>query len=291
MVTPHVVVEEKTSAAAPKQNVADEGAGLPALEKALPADGPAQVAIERRIERFSLANSPTDQQGAGRPLTEEDANLSAQNPSRQVVSESVGPLSGAKADQNWARHRAGRFLIHDAYSAGSNLWGDFGGASVAWEDDAAVGLGSEAGQGPGRGGDQYARIVENPFKAISGATTDNRLSTFSIDVDTASYANVRQFLLQGGALPPPDAVRIEELVNYFEYDYSAPTDETPFAANVEVAGCPWAPEHRLVRLGIKGREMDRSQQPQSNLVFLIDVSGSMDQPNKLPLLLEGLRML
>jgi Ca-activated chloride channel family protein len=92
-------------------------------------------------------------------------------------------------------------------------------------------------------------------------------------------------------LPPPDAVRIEELVNYFDYDYTPPTGDVPFAANVEVAGCPWAPEHRLVRVGIKGREMERTQRPLSNLVFLIDVSGSMDEPNKLPLLAQGMKEL
>jgi Ca-activated chloride channel family protein len=147
------------------------------------------------------------------------------------------------------------------------------------------------GLGPQSGGDQYAPIVDNPFHAINSATTDNRLSTFSIDVDTASYANVRQFLMDSNTLPPPDAVRIEELVNYFDYDYSAPTGDVPFASNVEVAACPWQPEHRLVRVGIKGREMERTARPKSNLVFLVDVSGSMDEPNKLPLVLEGLRML
>jgi Ca-activated chloride channel family protein len=147
------------------------------------------------------------------------------------------------------------------------------------------------GRGPGLSGDKYARIIENPFKSVSAATTDNRLSTFSIDVDTASYANVREFLMQSRTLPPPDAVRIEELVNYFDYDYSAPTGDVPFAANVEVAGCPWEPKHRLARVGIKGREMERTKRPPSNLVFLIDVSGSMDEPNKLPLLLEGMRLL
>jgi Ca-activated chloride channel family protein len=151
---------------------------------------------------------------------------------------------------------------------------------------------SEAeGLGPNLSGDQYRRIEENLFKAISTANTDNRLSTFSIDVDTASYANVRQFLMQSNSLPPADAVRIEELVNYFNYDYTPPTGDAPFAANVEVASCPWTPEHRLVRVGIKGREMERSKRPQSNLVFLVDVSGSMDEPTKLPLLVEGLRML
>ncbi len=96
----------------------------------------------------------------------------------------------------------------------------------------------DEGRGPGEGGDRYSRIVENPFLKA----TDNPLSTFSIDVDTASYAKVRRFLMQNGMLPPPDAVRIEELVNYFHYDYPPPKDDKPFAAHVEVAACPWAAE-------------------------------------------------
>lgn len=143
------------------------------------------------------------------------------------------------------------------------------------------------GRGPGMGGDRYDRLVETPFRAVK----DNPLSTFSIDVDTASYANVRRFLLQEGRLPPPDAVRIEELINYFDYDYSGPTDDVPFAAHIEVAGCPWQPEHRLVRIGLKGREIENQQRPRSNLVFLLDVSGSMDSPDKLPLLKQGMKML
>lgn len=158
-------------------------------------------------------------------------------------------------------------------------------------DQQIVVLADRLGRGPGSGGDQYARIYDNPFKPVSTANTDNRLSTFSIDVDTAAYANVRQFLMQSHQLPPADAVRIEELVNYFEYEYSPPTDDTPFAANVEVAACPWNEAHRLVRIGIKGREIQRQARPQSNLVFLVDVSGSMNEPNKLPLVVEGLRML
>jgi Ca-activated chloride channel family protein len=146
------------------------------------------------------------------------------------------------------------------------------------------------GIGPGLSGDQYTRIFENPFIKAEGA---NAVSTFSIDVDTASYSNVRQFLMEMNALPPADAVRIEELVNYFDYDYVGPASdaEEPFAAHVEVAGCPWAADHRLVRIGIKGREMDRGKRPQSNLVFLVDVSGSMNEPNKLPLVLYGLEQL
>ncbi|MBX3412748.1 MAG: VWA domain-containing protein [Pirellulales bacterium] len=134
----------------------------------------------------------------------------------------------------------------------------------------------------------YASIVENPFLGVM----QNPLSTFSIDVDTASYSNVRR-LLTAGTLPPPGAVRIEEMLNYFTYDYAPPaeTETAPFAAHLEVAECPWRPEHRLVRIGLKGREIASEDRPASNLVFLLDVSGSMNKPNKLPLVKEGLRML
>ena len=119
---------------------------------------------------------------------------------------------------------------------------------------------------------------------------DNPLSTFSIDVDTASYANLRRFLVQGQR-PPPDAVRIEELVNYFPYSYRPPTGDVPFSASLEVASAPWAPEHRLVRIGLKGREVSDAARPAANLVFLLDVSGSMQQSNKLPLVKQSLRLL
>jgi len=132
----------------------------------------------------------------------------------------------------------------------------------------------------------YARIVENALLGVA----ENPLSTFSIDVDTASYANMRRFLNQG-SLPPPDVVRIEELLNYFSYDYAPPTDDKPFAVHYEVAACPWDGNHRLVRIGIKGKVIENDKRPASNLVFLIDVSGSMDDPAKLPLLKSGLRLL
>ena len=134
--------------------------------------------------------------------------------------------------------------------------------------------------------ESYASVTDNPFLAA----TENPLSTFSIDVDTASYANVRRFLT-ANQLPPPDAVRVEELVNYFSYNYAPPKGDHPFSANVEIAGCPWNESHRLVRVGLKGREIARDKRPPSNLVFLIDVSGSMDEPSKLPLLKESLKLL
>ncbi|HZN36991.1 MAG TPA: von Willebrand factor type A domain-containing protein, partial [Pirellulaceae bacterium] len=142
------------------------------------------------------------------------------------------------------------------------------------------------GQGPGQGGDKFAYIEEGPFLSVKEAP----LSTFSIDVDTASYSKARQYLLENHTLPPPDAIRIEELVNYFEYDYAGPDGEHPFAVHVESAECPWQPKHRLVRFGIQGKKLDQ-QRPLSNLVFLIDVSGSMNQPNRLPLVQRALGML
>ncbi len=139
-------------------------------------------------------------------------------------------------------------------------------------------------------GDRYTPIVENPFVKAEGG---DAVSTFGIDVDTASYSNVRQFLLEMHQLPPANAVRIEELVNYFHYDYAGPKadDAAPFAAHVEVGGCPWNAEHRLARIAVKGREMERDKRPQSNLVFLVDVSGSMNEPAKLPLVKYGLEQL
>ena len=134
----------------------------------------------------------------------------------------------------------------------------------------------------------YDKIVDNPFRQ----TASEPLSTFSIDVDTASYANVRRFLTQN-MLPPKDAVRIEEMLNYFAYHDAPPSksSEHPFAVHVEVADCPWNAQHRLARIGIAARPIDQSQRPPSNLVFLVDVSGSMQQPNKLPLVQWSLQRL
>ena len=132
----------------------------------------------------------------------------------------------------------------------------------------------------------YDRIVDNRFLEV----TEHPLSTFSIDVDTASYSNVRRFLRQG-TLPPKDAVRIEEMLNYFSYAYPAPSKGRPFSVNVEVAQAPWNFGHRLVRVGLKGMEIHHEKRPASNLVFLLDVSGSMRPTNKLPLMKKALRLL
>jgi Ca-activated chloride channel family protein len=134
--------------------------------------------------------------------------------------------------------------------------------------------------------EEYAHIQENPF--LSPATAP--LSTFSIDVDAASYSNVRR-ILRDGELPPKDAVRIEELVNYFSYDYAEPRGREPFTVVTEVGDAPWNPQHRLVHIGLQGRSVDAERMPASNLVFLIDVSGSMQSHDKLPLVKSSLRLL
>lgn len=136
------------------------------------------------------------------------------------------------------------------------------------------------------GAEVYDMIVENPFLSAYA----DPLSTFGVDVDTASYANVRRFLTQG-QLPPPNAVRIEELVNYFAYDYPPPAGDQPFSVNVETGRCPWSPGHGLVRIALKGKEIAPGARPAGNLVFLVDVSGSMQSANKLPLVKSGLSLL
>ena len=132
----------------------------------------------------------------------------------------------------------------------------------------------------------YDHILENPFLD----SKSNPLSTFSIDVDTASYSNIRRFINEG-SLPPKDAVRVEEMVNYFTYDYAQPTDGKPFAVHVDLASCPWESSHRLVRIGLKAHEIATDKRGQSNLVFLLDVSGSMTPVERLPLIKQSMRLL
>jgi Ca-activated chloride channel homolog len=134
--------------------------------------------------------------------------------------------------------------------------------------------------------EEYKGVDENQFQSV----ILNPLSTFSIDVDTASYTNVRRFINEG-QLPPKDAVRIEEMINYFPYNYPQPQRDRAFSINTEIAQNPWNPKHQLVRIGLQGKRLSTENLPPSNLVFLIDVSGSMSDPNKLPLLKQAFRLL
>ncbi len=134
--------------------------------------------------------------------------------------------------------------------------------------------------------EDYALIQENRFYAARS----NPLSTFSIDVDAASYSNLRRFI-NNGQTPPKDAVRIEEMVNYFRYNYPEPEGAHPFSVTTELSACPWAAEHKLLHIGLQGASIEREDLPPSNLVFLLDVSGSMNAPNKLPLLKSSFKLL
>ncbi|MBN9299666.1 MAG: VWA domain-containing protein [Filimonas sp.] len=134
--------------------------------------------------------------------------------------------------------------------------------------------------------EEYAHIEENRFLSVS----DQPLSTFSIDVDRAAYSNVRRFI-EDGTLPPAGAVRIEEMVNYFDYTYPQPTGNDPFSVNTEVGDCPWNTRHKLIHIGLQGRNIPVGNLPDANLVFLVDVSGSMEAENKLPLVKTSLKLL
>jgi Ca-activated chloride channel family protein len=208
------------------------------------------------------------------PLTlpQQDSYRSASNVARAEVDTFVSPAPAARGAITIGEARARQDLMAKAKLSAAPHELAIRKQSLADERD----FNTEA----------YGYRKDNAYLRVA----DHPLSTFSVDVDTASYANVRRFLNQRQR-PPADAVRIEELVNYFPYDYSPPAGDAPFAASLEVANAPWAPEHRLVRIGLKGREISDTQRPAANLVFLIDVSGSMSGPNRLPLVKQSLRLL
>ena len=141
---------------------------------------------------------------------------------------------------------------------------------------------------PNTAGEKYGELTDNKWTAPIDERSS--LSTFAVDVDTASYANIRRMIRQGQAIPK-DSVRIEEMVNYFDYQYAQPTDEHPFAVHVDSCVSPWDSNNRIVRIGIQGKEIVREQRPATNLVFLLDVSGSMNNANKLPLLKQSMQYL
>lgn len=134
--------------------------------------------------------------------------------------------------------------------------------------------------------ESYAEVAENPFESPKTAP----LSTFSIDVDNASYTNIRRFINNGQKVPT-DAVRVEEMINFFKYNYPQPKGSNPFSINTEYSECPWNENHKLLKIGLQGKNIPMTNLPTSNLVFLIDVSGSMSDDNKLPLLKESMRIL
>ena len=171
---------------------------------------------------------------------------------------------------------------------GGVVGGVVGGAVGPGYGSGGRGGGFVAGLYPITGPDaeSYASIDENKFRRV----TDQPLSTFSIDVDTASYANVRRFLNEG-RLPPADAVRVEELINYFHFDYADSTQGAPFGITTELAPCPWNNRHRLALIGLQAKRLPAGKTPPRNLVFLLDVSGSMAPPERLPMIKTAMKML
>ncbi len=180
------------------------------------------------------------------------------------------------------------FLSVAACSSGSRDKATlFGLAREPQADRGRAGEKEKAGAKDQQNEESYNLLVENAFQPAQTVP----LSTFALSVDTASYSNIRRFLLDEQRLPPRDAIRLAELVNYFPYTYPEPRDQQPVSFTLNIADCPWNAKHHLVRIGIKGRQLDLSDLPPRNFVFLIDTSGSMNAPNRLPLLKEALGLL
>lgn len=234
-------------------------------------------ALEKRAERPAVTPASSDSEGP---------------PATGAVAKPMPPAPSASAAPSPAAVPPSRPSIghttNQALAAAKNAWGSSGQRMMMQHESFdAAGVAQmrslHAGPPPDFNTEQYASIQEEGFVSV----VDRPLSTFSIDVDTASYSNVRRFLTQGGR-PPAGAVRIEELINYFTYDYPQPSGADPFSVTTEVAAAPWKPEHKLVLVGLRGRAFEAEKLPPRNLVFLIDVSGSMADQNKLPLVKRGL---
>lgn len=232
----------------------------PTMRPIMPAGGPAQYAREMKSDMALAKAKPQGQWLMGQAAP---------------ASSIAGNMMDIKKD---AMPAAGLAMRSMSVQSSNDYWG--GSVNEAYVEYAT----------PmpyyGYNAEEYAQFVEQGFVDVKA----NPLSTFSVDVDTSSYSNIRRFLSQG-TLPPADAVRIEEMVNYFNYNYPKPKGNEPFSITTNMAVCPWNPEHQLVRIGLKGRMPTTTQLAASNLVFLIDVSGSMNSADKLPLVQQGLKMM
>jgi secreted protein with Ig-like and vWFA domain len=267
-------------AAEPTPGVAAAPTRVLESDKDVPTAGLAVPAAEAPVDGLRSA-----EQAQSRPM-ELAASAATPMPSAAPNGESRWKQSGHESMRG--------ALAMKPQSAAAGASADRLGGLRRWESDE---YSDGEGQGVGRrlvmpvgsadsasGSESYQALPENPWVAVGQAP----LSTFSIDVDTASYANVRRFLNRGGS-PPPEAVRLEELVNYFPYSYAAPVDGKPFAVHVEMTSAPWNARHRIARIALKGKEIHAGERPAANLVFLVDVSGSMQDENKLPLVKQSLR--
>lgn len=292
--------------------------GPPVDSKALPApvvtSGPAGATVREEISglKSALSDESAPSPGAG-PLTESEVDAPAdglrslkklESRPMETAAAVTGPMPMLPAEPNGERRR--KETVYESMSgavamkpqsaaAGASAEEHWGLRRLESKGEADYSDGERdrarfrlvppvGGADAASGSESYHSLPENPWMAVGQAP----LSTFSIDVDTASYANVRRFLNRGGA-PPPEAVRLEELVNYFPYNYAPPVDGKPFAVHVEMTSAPWNARHRIARIALKGKEIHAGERPAANLVFLVDVSGSMQDENKLPLVKQSLR--
>jgi Ca-activated chloride channel family protein len=263
--TPRQVARRQPAPArTPPVVAADAGAGR-ALEE-----------LQAVVETESLERKRVDEQGVALAKSMPTASAQPQEP--------AGDRLARNGNRQWGLTREAADHPAPAFAAAPRGIVRRQGEEFSWHERVEDGKHLDAARRTDR--ERYDQFVENRFLR----TADAPLSTFSIDVDTASYANVRRFLA-AGRRPPRDAVRIEELVNYFRYARPQPEGDDPFAVAVEVAECPWRPGHRLVRVALAGRDVARDSRPAGNLVFLVDVSGSMGDPDKLPLVKQALLML
>lgn len=241
----------------------------------------ADAKLEQTIPKVRAPNSQLAEQASRQVLRHELAAAASKTGAEtDTLFALAGPAAAGVTADSLSRSAASERI--STFTAG---WGKGAGTGVRTREFADE-SGSFLAPSAEFNTEGYNAIRENVFLAA----TDNPLSTFSIDVDTASYSNVRRFL-RSDQMPPAGAIRTEEFINYFPYDYPQPRGDVPFSVNLEVARAPWDSARELVRIGIKGRELGAEKRPASNLVFLIDVSGSMNSPDKLPLLQRSLRAL
>jgi len=243
----------------------------------------------RVVQKKDVAFTPAE--AAEYNVAIADGSASAARPAmklkRPIAPSAPSPKPSQRIVTKVKRANMPDVQLPETAAAGEGLAGGTGGFEIRPDIQSMSYMGRAAQWAePEFNTEQYDRIVDNAFKTAM----DNPLSTFSIDVDRAAYANVRRFLT-GNQLPPPDAVRIEEMVNYFDYDYPKPKGDDPFVVSMEVADCPWNSDHQLALIGLQGLEIETENLPPNNLVFLLDVSGSMNQSDKLPLLKAAMRLL
>ena len=304
---------EKTAEKAPPET-AEEGKDTPQVEKPAepaekpaqpePAEKPADDAAEKDGKLAKDEDTPEKGVENEDPMPVEEKAAEEKKTDAPVASAAAvdamadaGPKKKLKSLAK--REDRAKRLVSNTSIVGS-LGSDFGSGRASLLDGSSMGAGGVAAGGlintrgsappPMKevpGSEEYDKVTENDFKKV----LENPLSTFSIDVDTAAYSNMRRFISKRNRMPPRDSVRIEEFINYFTYDYPLPEGDVPFTVTTELSDCPWNDKNRLAMVGLQGKRPPESDLPPSNIVFLIDSSGSMSSHRKMGLLKQGFKML